>query len=94
MTRAFKLLLGLRFGEAFDMHPLFPLVFVVFGGIIAVTAKPELKENKLIKISCYVICVIFLAVYIIRMALFFPDNEPLKYFWGSIAGRIITALRG
>ncbi|MDR1940352.1 MAG: DUF2752 domain-containing protein [Clostridiales bacterium] len=92
MTRAIGLFLSMRVGQAFEMHPLFPLAGVVFAGIIAVTAKPELKERKALKIAAYAIAAAFIVVYAVRMAAFFPDKEPTAYFWNSLVGTVIKLL--
>lgn len=66
MTRAYISILKLNFKEAFYYHPLFfmvPLIFI----------------EKIRKKYMFLIFIVFLIVWIIRMYLYFPNTEPMKY---------------
>ncbi|WP_163195109.1 DUF2752 domain-containing protein [Clostridium thermarum] len=68
MTRAFLNLFNGHISEAFHFHPLFPLVLFI----------PFLMNNKK-KIYLYSIISIFIAVWLIRLKLYYPDVEPMTY---------------
>lgn len=74
VTRACRLFLSGHFKDAFLMHPLFwlPAVFIF---------KPFRKRKVLIAVL-----ILYIAVYILRMALMFPDIEPMKFNYDSILG--------
>lgn len=79
MTRAFLSLGRLDFMKAFQNHPLFLLVPVLFYSYF--------KGNQKLLIA---ICLLFIIVWIIRMILYFPSVEPMNYNRNSIFGMIIT----
>lgn len=75
MTRAVLSLLTLDFKAAFYYHPLFPLAFI----LIAVFIFHELGKigRKTYDISIYIICTLFLGVWILR---FFTDGSEIVVF--------------
>ena len=77
ITRACKLFLTGRISDAFIMHPLFwmPAVFLI---------KPLRKKWVIITAIT-----IFILVYIVRMAIMFPNTPPLDYNYNSILGEFI-----
>lgn len=68
MTRSFLHLFKGHIGKAFHFHPLFPLV--VFIPFLMTTKK---------KIYLYSAGSIFIAVWLIRLKLYYPDVEPMIY---------------
>jgi len=83
LTRAYLSLLNGNFKKAFHFHPLFfiPLIVVV---IVLLNFQPFLefaiiKKIYLNKIFWICIVVLFVILYIIRMILFFPNIEPMKF---------------
>lgn len=82
MTRAYLALFQGDFKEAFLYHPLFPLVPVLFYGIV--------KDRRKV---IHALGVIFILVWILRMILYFPQVEPMNYNPRSIWGIIIYYFR-
>lgn len=84
MTRAYIALLKLDIEQAFTMHPLFwtlPLIFTIY----CIDRKKALCLKAII-----VIAVLFILVYIYRMAIFFPHTEPMLFNKESILYRILN----
>lgn len=77
MTRAYRLFFGGHFREAFAMHPLFwmPPLFLL---------KPFQKKRYVIGASALLIL-----VYIARMAMMFPNTEPMLYNHNSFLGGLL-----
>ena len=76
MTRAWRLVLSGEIGAAFLMHPLFLLPLSLF--------VPRLQKTRYL----IIIAAIFIAVYIIRMLLLFPDEVPMNYNYNSVIGEL------
>ena len=74
MTRAYKALAAGNLSLAFQMHPLFWLVPAI---VILCYFKRGLLTNKWFWIA---VAALLVVTYIIRMALFFPDQEPMTYY--------------
>lgn len=68
------------FSMAFKYHPLFWLPSVVL--VVSIINKKYFKKLLLVSI------IIFIVVYIMRMIMFFPDIEPMKYNEKSILNQI------
>lgn len=80
MTRAYISLVHLDIKRAFYYHPLFwsvPLILL------------EYKNKKLI----YILGIIFIIVWVIRMYLYFPDKEPMKFNDRAIYVRVFTTIK-
>lgn len=80
MTRAYISLVHLDIKKAFYYHPLFwsvPLILL------------EYKNKKLI----YILGIIFIIVWVIRMYLYFPDKEPMKFNDRAIYVRVFTTIK-
>lgn len=102
-TRALSLLLQGRFGEAIRMHPLILvslllLILVPGFALVRFIASKRGKDipfplsSKASDIVMYSLAGLYLAVYIIRMILFFPHTEPMCYNHNSVWGQIIALL--
>jgi len=74
MTRGWRAVLSLDFATAFSMHPLFPIPLLIF--------VPKLRKKWVF----FTVLGLFLAVYIVRMALLFPHTEPMNYNYNSLLG--------
>ena len=85
ITRAIIAVLNGNFIEAFKLHPLFWMPFVTVILIIL-----NRKYYKWILIGAIVI---FIGVYIVRMSIFFPDIEPMKYNERAIINQLISKIR-
>ena len=91
LTRAFSAFLLGQMREAFYYHPLFWLapVFAV-GWTILTIFFPAYKNHPLLRKFLYAAGFMFIAVYIARMFLYFPDREPMVYHAKSFTGRLIN----
>ena len=83
MTRSYLALFHGDLKTAFFMHPLFWLVPIIAGLLLF----SHFKKIKFTKVYI-VITIIFIAVYILRMILYFPHTYPMDYEFSSIIGRI------
>lgn len=71
ISRAIISFLNRDLGMAFKYHPLFWLPLAVL--VVSIINKKYFKKLLLVSI------IIFIVIYIIRMLMFFPDTEPMKY---------------
>ncbi|WP_196001056.1 DUF2752 domain-containing protein [Clostridium sp. 1001271B_151109_B4] len=85
ITRAMIAVLNGNFIEAFKLHPLFWMPFAIVILIIL-----NRKYYKWILIGAIAI---FIGVYIVRMSIFFPDIEPMKYNERAIINQLISKIR-
>lgn len=69
-----------RYKESIYYHPLFWSVPLILLGY---------KNKKLI----YIIGIIFIIVWVIRMYLYFPDKEPMKFNDRAIYVRVFTTIK-
>ncbi len=91
MTRAWLYLFCGEVMKAFDFHPMFFAVPIVVFCLILCIIKPKLKKSKIFAGVYLVLCVAFLATYVYRMAVFFPDEEPINYNENSFLAILIRA---
>lgn len=89
MTRANLLALQLKLGEAFAMHPLFFVSYIIAAAVIVFTARPDLALKKPVSIAACIIAAAFIGVYIYRMIAFYPSIEPMTYNYNSLIGLIL-----
>lgn len=80
MTRAYISLAHLDIKRAFYYHPLFWSVPLILLGY---------KNKKII----YILGVLFISVWLVRMYLYFPDIEPMKFNNKAIYIRIFSGLK-
>ena len=77
--------------RAVEYHP---LIFVTFGLLAFFIAAAVLNINilkfKYADNLLFLIFLIYLSVYIVRIILFFPETEPMTYLETSVLGRIIN----
>ncbi|MDO4454772.1 MAG: DUF2752 domain-containing protein [Eubacteriales bacterium] len=87
MTRAFFLVLQLRFAEAYQMHPLV-YGWIALGIVFCVRRYGMGKEVNSLKKYAIALLAAMVVLYIYRMIRFFPDQEPMTYFQGNLLQRI------
>ncbi|MDU1911668.1 DUF2752 domain-containing protein [Fusobacterium sp.] len=80
MTRAYISLGHLDIKKAFYYHPLFWSVPLILLGY---------KNKKII----YILGILFISVWLVRMYLYFPDIEPMKFNNKAIYVRIFNGLK-
>lgn len=97
LTRASVALLKGHVKEAFDFHPLvFVALAFIFAYIFTCVFKIKIIEKikkKFINIFMLFLLIIFIGVYIARMIMFFPNEEPMTYLGTSVLGRIIDLVK-
>lgn len=81
MSRAIIAIINGDIINAFKFHPLFWLPFI---SLVLIVFKRRFFKQILI---CSIILI--MSVYILRMVMFFPDIEPMKYNEKSILNQII-----
>lgn len=79
MTRAYSALLSGHVATAFRMHPLFWVVPLLIG--LPLLQKKNLKLGNGVGIA---LIVLFLALWIVRMVLYFPHTEPMVWNDGAL----------
>ena len=96
-TRAVAEIFRGNIAGALSFHP---LVFVSVA-LVAVCAASFVfdlnlfgKSGKTKSILLWGCVVVYLGVYIVRMAMFFPESEPMTYLASSMLGRVIGLVRG
>ncbi|MCL2499329.1 MAG: DUF2752 domain-containing protein [Defluviitaleaceae bacterium] len=88
LTRAFINAVRLDFGQAFAYHPLF-IIVPILPLIASGSTKPKVQNTLWI-----IAIVLIIAVWVVRMALFFPDTLPMVFNWQSLLGRVLQTVRG
>ncbi|MFA5585950.1 MAG: DUF2752 domain-containing protein [Saccharofermentanales bacterium] len=103
-SRAAILLFGGHFREALRMHPLIlvTLALVLTAFILLLAWLFSLRSGKPLRLPLspraarfifFSLLALYLAVYLVRMILYFPDQEPLCYQADSVWGRLIALIR-
>ena len=87
MTRATYYLFTFQFSEAFFYHPLVFLMPLIVSTFL-LNGYGIFKTLFESKIFWGIIIVSFVAVYIIRMYLYFPHTEPMDYYSFIIRGGV------
>jgi len=87
MTRAFFLVLQLRFAEAYQMHPLV-YGWIALGIVFCVRRYVMGKEVKSLQKYVIVLLAVMVVFYIYRMIWIFPNQEPMTYFEGNLLWKI------
>lgn len=88
LTRAAVLLVKGHFLESFRMHPLLPAVIIGVGYYLFLTYFTD-RSLPYAKIWISAGVILFLAVYFIRIKLYFPSVEPMNYDPGNYFQRLI-----
>jgi hypothetical protein len=90
-TRAFSALLKGDFELSFHFHPmLIPVILVM--AFLSYTYLTHLKTPKYARYFVWVFFVLYIATYIIRMILFFPNDEPMTIRENAVLPRIFHGL--
>ncbi|MGO5052250.1 DUF2752 domain-containing protein [Lachnospiraceae bacterium LCP25S3_G4] len=83
LTRAAKLLLQLRFADAWKMHPfIYPIVmlavlFFIFRYVLD-------KRINILIVLTVILGGLMILYYIYRMYRYFPNDSPMTYYYDSI----------
>lgn len=87
ITRAMSLFLRGDFAGAWQMHPFFYVLLAaaVTAAVFRYGLRQDISWMKYI-IGGIILCGILYYVY--RMAVYFPNQEPMTYYGGSILSRI------
>ena len=94
LTRALIAALRGDLAAALQLHPLFWLAPLVLPAVLYCLAfNPALLSARWVRIAWIVLAALFVAVYIIRMILFFPVSEPLTWNADAFLPRIWRLLR-
>lgn len=89
LTRALIAVLRGDLAAALQLHPLFWLAPPVLAAVLyCLVYNPALLSAHWTRIIWIALAVLFIAVYIIRMILFFPDSEPLTWNADAFLPRI------
>ncbi len=103
-SRALALLLQGQIKEAIAMHPLILLSLLIFISlltliIVKLIMRAKGKAFRLPlsqrnwKILFFSLVALYLVVYIVRMLLYFPYEEPMCYNHNSVWGHLIALIR-
>ena len=103
-SRALSLLVQGQIKEAITMHPLILLSLLIFISLLTIVivklimrAKgkafhlPLSQRNW--KILFFSLVALYLVVYVVRMVLYFPHEEPMCYNHNSVWGQLIALIR-
>lgn len=91
MSRAYGCLLHLDLAGAFYYHPLFWAIPIIFAFAIACSFG-IIKNKRIIMSFSLVFTVLFLAVYVYRLATLFPEAAPMDFDSGAVIPSIIKAV--
>ena len=83
LTRAFVSLARFDVGQAFRYHPLF--IFVPLVPFIGFERLTDKRRN----IIAFAALGIFVAVWVVRMVMFYPDTPPMTFNEYSLLGRLM-----
>lgn len=89
MTRAFLAAFRLDFPEAFRMHPLWPLPVPVFLASMLKTGGLFGNKRRDNVFWCVALIAAVLGLYILRMALWFPDTPPMAFDHQALIPRLV-----
>ena len=80
--------------QALDYHP---LIFVSLGlpviFIITYIFRLNILKFKAVNILLFIIFLVYIAVFIVRLILYYPDTEPMTYLESSFLGRFINFIK-
>lgn len=94
LTRAYGALLRFEVLEALWWHPLFWFVPIIFGVALYKYVFIGKNNPKWFKIFIWGSLVVFIAVYAVRLILYFPHTEPMTLNPLSYAQRIFFFILG
>ncbi len=94
LTRALLAALRGDLATAWRLHPLFwlaPLILLAVLGLLAF--RPAWLHSRTAGRIWLALAFLYIAVYLVRMILYFPRVEPLTYNWHSVFGRWWALIR-
>ncbi|HIS75183.1 MAG TPA: DUF2752 domain-containing protein [Candidatus Merdivicinus excrementipullorum] len=91
MTRAHLAALGFHFQRAFHYHPLWFLP-IPLAAVQLFFPAGLFRERKWNNAAAVLLLSLVLAVYAVRMILYFPDTPPMEYQADSLLGWLLTLL--
>jgi hypothetical protein len=91
MTRAYLSLLRLDIHKAFFYHPLFIIIPIIL--IVIIISKYKNISLSKLRMFWYLTGITFILVWIIRMFMYFPNVEPMKYTKKSYLYIIINIIK-
>lgn len=86
MTRAYIALLHGDIKKAFYFHPLFVIPAII--AIIFIVPRFRKYRNSIPLWT--LVCIIFIATWIVRMKLLFPNIAPMDYYNGAMIPKLIS----
>lgn len=91
LARATYALLKCNIRSAFNYNP---MVFLVWPLLFFIAYLSVFRKNSIKKYTMVYILfgIIMIAVFIVRMIIYFPDIQPLTYDFNSVFGRIIRLI--
>lgn len=89
MTRAHLAALRLDFQSAFFYHPLWFLP-IPLAAVQLFFPRGIFRERKWNNALAVLLLILVLAVYAVRMVLYFPDTPPMEYQADSLVGWLLT----
>jgi hypothetical protein len=94
MTRSYSHLLEGDLQAAFYDHPLFLLVpIILILSIVLFRIKINTKAYKIVSSVLLFIAFLFIVVYVVRMVLYFPHQEPLRFYDKGLYPTLIRHLK-
>ena len=92
LTRAFMSFFSLHIREAFGWHPLFFYIPVLLGVCLFKRLKYGAKELRWYSWFLWGSCALFIGIFAVRMALFFPHTEPFVLNRFSFTQRALSLI--
>jgi cytochrome bd-type quinol oxidase subunit 2 len=89
LTRAISFALRGDWQNAFTLHPLFWLApLVLAAAVLFLIFKPEKLSSDRMNLIWITLAILFLSVYIVRMILFFPNQDPMVFNQNALIPRV------
>ncbi|NLO36270.1 MAG: DUF2752 domain-containing protein [Clostridiaceae bacterium] len=95
LTRALAAALHGDLALAFRLHPLFWLAPLILAAVLVLLAvAPDKLSSPRLNALWIGLAILFMVVYLIRMALLFPDQEPMIWNEQAVLPRLFRFLAG
>ncbi|MCK9252974.1 MAG: DUF2752 domain-containing protein [Clostridiales bacterium] len=93
LTRALAAALRGDLALAFRLHPLFWLAPLILAAVLVLLlVAPDKLSSPSLNILWIGLAILFMAVYLVRMALLFPNQEPMTWNDQAILPRLFRFL--
>jgi hypothetical protein len=91
--RAFTALVRGDWSGALRWHPLIPVTVLILPLVLAgeLLLKPG-RRKKMLHMGCFCLSVLYAAVFIVRMAAYFPHAEPLTVYRNTFGRLLLKAI--